>query len=375
MNGFLPRRGMALLMVLLLLAVMASVCTGLSHRISRQTDRMRSLQDYQQATWYAVSAESLALSILNENLKNEEHTPVYSWSIGSHLFPLSQGKIAVTLRDAQTCFNLNALAQPAKVSGAPGRQQLITLISRLDVPVQRAVQITESLQVFTGGGRDGQAQQESEYLTRPVPFWPAKQPLTDISEIRVVQGMDAALYQKIKPLVCALPMSRQRININSLDVSQSVIFWPAKQPLTDISEIRVVQGMDAALYQKIKPLVCALPMSRQRININSLDVSQSVILEALFGPGLSPVQARALLQQRPGKGWRNVGQFLASPYLKRVDENVRKQVGEFLTVSSHYFWLRSDITVNETELTMNSLIARTGSQHFSVLWHQTGESE
>ncbi|END3977924.1 type II secretion system minor pseudopilin GspK [Escherichia coli] len=321
MNGFLPRRGMALLMVLLLLAVMASVCTGLSHRISRQTDRMRSLQDYQQATWYAVSAESLALSILNENLKNEEHTPVYSWSIGSHLFPLSQGKIAVTLRDAQTCFNLNALAQPAKVSGAPGRQQLITLISRLDVPVQRAAQITESLQVFTGGGRDGQAQQESEYLTRPVPF------------------------------------------------------WPAKQPLTDISEIRVVQGMDAALYQKIKPLVCALPMSRQRININSLDVSQSVILEALFGPGLSPVQARALLQQRPGKGWRNVGQFLASPYLKRVDENVRKQVGEFLTVSSHYFWLRSDITVNETELTMNSLIARTGSQHFSVLWHQTGESE
>lgn len=315
-----PKRGMALVMVLLLLAVMASVSVGLSQRISRQTDRMRSLQDYQQATWYAVSAESLALSILNENLKNEEHTPIYSWSIGSHLFPLSQGKMAVTLRDAQACFNLNALAQPAKVSGE-GEGQLITLISRLDVPARRAAQITESLQAFIGGGRDGQKQKDSEYLSRPVPF------------------------------------------------------WPAKQPLTDISELRVVQGMDATLYQKIKPLVCVLPMNRQRININSLDVSQSVILEALFGPGLSPAQARALLQQRPGKGWRNVGQFLASPYLKRVDENVRKQAGEFLTVNSRYFWLRSDITVNETELTMNSLIARTGPQHFSVLWHQTGESE
>ncbi|HAW3224858.1 TPA: type II secretion system minor pseudopilin GspK [Escherichia coli] len=315
-----PKRGMALVMVLLLLAVMASVSVGLSQRISRQTDRMRSLQDYQQATWYAVSAESLALSILNENLKNEEHTPIYSWSIGSHLFPLSQGKMAVTLRDAQACFNLNALAQPAKVSGE-GEGQLITLISRLDVPARRAAQITESLQAFIGGGRDGQKQKDSEYLSRPVPF------------------------------------------------------WPAKQPLTDISELRVVQGMDAALYQKIKPLVCVLPMNRQRININSLDVSQSVILEALFGPGLSPAQARTLLQQRPGKGWRNVGQFLASPYLKRVDENVRKQAGEFLTVNSRYFWLRSDITVNETELTMNSLIARTGPQHFSVLWHQTGESE
>nr|QKQ35319.1 type II secretion system minor pseudopilin GspK [Escherichia coli] len=320
MNGFLPGRGMALVMVLLLLAVMASVCTGLSHRISWQTDRMRSLQDYQQATWYAVSAESLALSILNENLKNEEYTPIYSWSIGSHLFPLSQGKIAVTLRDAQACFNLNALVQPSKVSGEV-EGQLITLISRLDVPARRAAQITESLQAFIGGDRDGQTQQDSEYLSRPVPF------------------------------------------------------WPAKQPLTDISELRVIQGMDAALYQKIKPLVCVLPMNRQRININSLDLSQSVILEALFGPGLSPAQARALLQQRPGKGWRNVGHFLASPYLKRVDENVRKQAGEFLTVSSRYFWLRSDITVNETELTMNSLIARTGPQYFSVLWHQTGESE
>ena len=41
----------------------------------------------------------------------------------------------------------------------------------------------------------------------------------------------------------------------------------------------------------------------------------------------------------------------------------------------NYFWLRSDITVNEIELTMNSLIVRMGPQHFSVLWHQTGESE
>nr|WP_229002971.1 type II secretion system protein GspK [Escherichia coli] len=36
-----------------------------------------------------------------------------------------------------------------------------------------------------------------------------------------------------------------------------------------------------------------------------------MILEALFDPWLSPVQARALLQQRPAKGWEDVDQFLA----------------------------------------------------------------
>ncbi|MDX7379662.1 type II secretion system protein GspK, partial [Enterobacter hormaechei] len=88
-------------------------------------------------------------------------------------------------------------------------------------------------------------------------------------------------------------------------LARSVPFYAANQPLADISEMRVVQGMDAGLYQKLKPLVCALPMTRQQININTLDVTQSVILEALFDPWLSPVQARALLQQRPAKGWED----------------------------------------------------------------------
>ena len=116
-------------------------------------------------------------------------------------------------------------------------------------------------------------------------------------------------------------------------------------------------------------------MTRQQININTLDVTQSVLLEALFDPWLSPVQARALLQQRPAKGWEDVDQFLAQPQLADVDERTKKQLKTVLSVDSNYFWLRSDITVNEIELTMNSLIVRMGPQHFSVLWHQTGESE
>ncbi|HAV2439487.1 type II secretion system protein GspC [Escherichia coli] len=158
-------------------------------------------------------------------------------------------------------------------------------------------------------------------------------------------------------------------------LARSVPFYAANQPLADISEMLVVQGMDAGLYQKLKPLVCALPMIRQQININTLDVTQSVILEALFDPWLSPVQARALLQQRPAKGWEDVDQFLAQPLLADVDERTKKQLKTVLSVDSNYFWLRSDITVNEIELTMNSLIVRMGPQHFSVLWHQTGESE
>lgn len=66
--------------------------------------------------------------------------------------------------------------------------------------------------------------------------------------------------------------------------------------------------------------------------------------------------------------------FLHSRY-SQTSMSVLKTAKTVLSVDRNYFWLRSDITVNEIELTMNSLIVRMGPQHFSVLWHQTGESE
>ena len=314
-----PKRGMALVVVLVLLAVMMLVTITLSSRMQQQLGRTRSQQEYQQALWYSASAESLALSALSLSLKNEKRVHLAQpWASGPRFFPLPQGQIAVTLRDAQACFNLNALAQPTTASRPLAVQQLIALISRLDVPAYRAELIAESLWEFIDEDRSVQTRlgrEDSEYLARSVPFYATNQPLADISEMRVVQG-NQLLYRE---------RTRRRR--------------------------RLSEGI------QVKAGLC---------------VTQSVILEALFDPWLSPVQARALLQQRPAKGWEDVDQFLAQPLLADVDERTKKQLKTVLSVDSNYFWLRSDITVNEIELTMNSLIVRMGPQHFSVLWHQTG---
>ncbi len=49
----------------------------------------------------------------------------------ARVFPTAAGQIAVTLRDAQACFNLNALAQPTTASRPLAVQQLIALIRAL----------------------------------------------------------------------------------------------------------------------------------------------------------------------------------------------------------------------------------------------------
>ena len=182
-----PKRGMALVVVLVLLAVMMLVTITLSGRMQQQLGRTRSQQEYQQALWYSASAESLALSALSLSLKNEKRVHLAQpWASGPRFFPLPQGQIAVTLRDAQACFNLNALAQPTTASRPLAVQQLIALISRLDVPAYRAELIAESLWEFIDEDRSVQTRlgrEDSEYLARSVPFYAANQPLADISEM------------------------------------------------------------------------------------------------------------------------------------------------------------------------------------------------
>lgn len=165
---------MALVVVLVLLAVMMLVTITLSGRMQQQLGRTRSQQEYQQALWYSASAESLALSALSLSLKNEKRVHLAQpWASGPRFFPLPQGQIAVTLRDAQACFNLNALAQPTTASRPLAVQQLIALISRLDVPAYRAELIAESLWEFIDEDRSVQTRlgrEDSEYLARSVPF-------------------------------------------------------------------------------------------------------------------------------------------------------------------------------------------------------------
>ncbi|EOY2429123.1 type II secretion system minor pseudopilin GspK, partial [Escherichia coli] len=175
-----PKRGMALVVVLVLLAVMMLVTITLSGRMQQQLGRTRS----QQALWYSASAESLALSALSLSLKNEKRVHLAQpWASGPRFFPLQQGQIAVTLRDAQACFNLNALAQPTTASRPLAVQQLIALVSRLDVPAYRAELIAESLWEFIDEDRSVQTRlgrEDSEYLARSVPFYATNQPLADI---------------------------------------------------------------------------------------------------------------------------------------------------------------------------------------------------
>ncbi|MHC8469956.1 type II secretion system minor pseudopilin GspK [Plesiomonas shigelloides] len=370
-----PKRGMAMVIVMVLLAVMTLLAANMSGRIQQQVGLALHQQEYQALPWLTTAAESQALRLLRDSVGLEPTVNLsQAWAQEDLHFALPQGRVSLALSDLQACFNLNALHEAqislaAQTSGSspntgegggentesengePGNsvpenpapenptpesaaqngtplvvRQLLALLKSQDVPEYRAELLADNLWEFIDADsvvQTAQGREDGEYLARELPFYPP----------------------------------------NSL--------------LTDVSEIRPVQGMDAELYQCVAPVLCTIPEKSLRINVNTLGEDNAPLLEAVFTPYLSRMQAEQILRERPQQGWESVAAFLQTPALADVDSAVKQRLKTLLTVSSDYFRLSVRIEMNGVRRDSEAVIGRSASdrQGFYVLWHQQGDLE
>ncbi|AVQ87066.1 type II secretion system protein [Plesiomonas shigelloides] len=365
-----PKRGMAMVIVMVLLAVMTLLAANMSGRIQQQIGLALHQQEYQALPWLTTAAESQALRLLRDSVGLEPTVNVsQAWAQEDLHFALPQGHVSLALSDLQACFNLNALHEaqislagqtsgsssnagegggentesengepensdpenPAPESAAQNGtplvvRQLLALLKSQDVPEYRAELLADNLWEFIDADsvvQTAQGREDGEYLARDLPFYPP----------------------------------------NSL--------------LTDVSEIRPVQGMDVELYQRVAPVLCAISEKNLRINVNTLGEGNAPLLEAVFTPYLSRMQAEQILRERPQQGWESVAAFLQTPALADVDSAVKQRLKTLLTVSSDYFRLSVRIEMNGVRRDSEAVIGRSASdrQGFYVLWHQQGDLE
>lgn len=365
-----PQRGMAMVIVMVLLAVMTLLAANMSGRIQQQIGLALHQQEYQALPWLTMAAESQALRLLRDSVGLESTVNLsQAWAQEDLHFALPQGRVSLALSDLQACFNLNALHEaqislagqtsgsspnagegggentepengepensepenPTPESAAQNGtplvvRQLLALLKSQDVPEYRAELLADSLWEFIDADsvvQTAQGREDGEYLARELPFYPP----------------------------------------NSL--------------LTDVSEIRPVQGMDAELYQRVAPVLCTIPEKNLRINVNTLGEDNAPLLEAVFTPYLSRMQAEQILRERPQQGWESVAVFLQTPALADVDSAVKQRLKTLLTVSSDYFRLSVRIEMNGVRRDSEAVIGRSASdrQGFYVLWHQQGDLE
>ncbi|HGN8721873.1 TPA: type II secretion system minor pseudopilin GspK [Enterobacter bugandensis] len=310
MSALRKQKGVALLVVLILLVMMSALAAKISQQFCRNLQKTHYQVSQQQLRWAMQAQEKVVKDRLQTdatgenkalNLDGDWHQPLETR--GEDYTVVSQ------VEDAQDCFNVNNLLAAEKI---PQGQNAPAVPEK-----PRNEQIVE--QILTESGISHTTAEE------------VYQQLVDYLDGDATTAKDGAESDAWAGFVPA----RQ----------------PANQMMRTIAEIKQLPAFPVAAYPKVSKLLCALPDSASKVDVNTLKPEQAALLAALFPGKLTEDDAVRLIDSRPETGWENMETF--SKALEQTFPQLKDdlpQVAELLSISSRYF--RVNYTGNTDELTL-----------------------
>jgi general secretion pathway protein K len=306
------QRGMALITVMLVVAVVTVVCAGI---IARQQLSIRSSANQlhvRQAWHYALGGETLAKAVLREDLRRgDPRAPVdhlgEPWAKPFAPFALDEGgELKVRIEDSSGRFNLNSLVR----KGQPN-----------EAAVAQFKRLLLALQIV------------APYAERLVDWLDADQ------EPNGAYGAEDNQYLLMQPA-----------------------YRTANRAITDVSELRLLLEMTEADYQRLLPFVSALPADAT-LNVNTADAR----VLASLADGVPLSTAQALVANRGDQGYADVAGFLAQlPGLSIQSQG--------LAVGSQYFRVISEVSVGDRRQVLSSTVQRLNDGKVYVLARDLGQS-
>lgn len=302
-------RGAALLAVLLLVALVATLAALAMDRLALATRLAGNARAIDQARGYALGAEGLATLIvdrLSDREKGEASLPA-GWAGETRSIPVEGGMIRARLGDGGSCFNLNGLVTGNQLGGFAARPQMMDRLATL-----LTMNGVSSARVRT--------------IVAAITDW------IDSDETPLPQGAEDAAYAHV-----------------------AVPYRTGNTLMADVSELRMVAGVTPAVYAALRPWVCALPVAEVApLNVNILPPGRAALLAMLYGGRLSVAQARAALLARPTGGWPDAQQFHAMPAIASATD--RTGLSDEIAVRSRWFTLELDVTLDGAQVKETALI-------------------
>lgn len=221
--------GVALLVVLLVVALVSIIATEMGGRLQLQVKRAANIKDSNQAYWYAMGAEEYAQIAINR-LAEEADGVIHNqqtWAQSNLTFPLPGGGIKAELVDMQSCFNLNSLQLPTQNNSSEGQQtpadafhRLLTL-DQVQAPSFDADTLKASLVDWLDENNDisnSFGAEDPDYESRTFPYLAANDLMVNKTELRLVNGAKLPWLNKLMPHICVIPgETALKVNVNTLD--------------------------------------------------------------------------------------------------------------------------------------------------------------
>lgn len=303
------QRGVALITVLLVVALVTVVCAGL---LLRQQLAIRSTGNQmlvRQAQYYAEGGEQLAKAILRRdqqgNSQQIDHL-AEPWASPKLSFPLDEGgELRIRIADLAGRFNLNSLAATGEA-----REVALLRLQRLLQVLQLNPAYAERLQDWLDGDQD----------------------------LAGGNGAEDGQYLLLKPAYRTGPGR-----------------------IVEVSELRLLLGMSEVDYRRLLPFVCALPLAVE-LNVNT--ASAQVL--ASLGEGIPDATLKALIAGRGRTGYADTSTFMQS-----LTEFAVNPLG--LAVSSQYFQVTTEVSLGDRRQVLVSYLQRGNDGHVRVLARDLGQ--
>lgn len=302
-------RGAVLLTVLVLVVVMAAAAVALVDDVRFGVRRTVNLELNDQSFWYALGVEEYARRQIAEHAGTERERRLLSREGGARTvqFPIEGGMVTGTLSDGGNCFNLNSLVRRPEsgreAADPDARDEFRRLLEVLDMDLNTAEELIDALTDWI----------DADNVPRP-------------------RGAEDYHYAGLEPPYRA-----------------------GNAPLISVSELRAVRGFSPAVYDRLRPFVCALPVGEPvALNAQTLKPGDGPLLMMVMGEMLRRSEAERVIHDRRRGGYRNLDEFWANPVFASME--ISPAMRGRIALETRYYALEAEVAYQDAWTAIHTLM-------------------
>lgn len=218
MSALIHKRGVALITAMLITALTATLAAGLAWNSALDVRRTMVLLFHEQGIQIALGAESWMQNLLRDDLGESETDHLGElWASDLPGLPVEsdtiQGAVMGKIEDLQGRFNVNNLIDANGEIDETVFEQFRRLLQVLELDPRFAGLTADWIDANQEAGFPDGAE-DSIYTGFTPSYRTYNRPLSNVSELAALDGMDKASYDRLLPHITALP-GRTAINVNT----------------------------------------------------------------------------------------------------------------------------------------------------------------
>lgn len=352
------QKGTVLVTVLLVVAFVVILVVEVSKTVNYQTSLNRNLMNRDQAYSYLIGMEELAKVYLKKGFDAEKEDIVHlgqPWAQEDITFPIDGGGMVATIRDMQSCFNINSMnALDGLNTGNPNNPATPS----------------RSGSIPTGNTRTSNNQSNNQ---GNVPQTISELTLTTLLE-KVLQDTEVQPSALVAALKDWTDSDLQPNGPDGVEDSYyqglDIPYLPPNGPVAHVSELRTIRYFDKKSYQQLRPYICVLPDDKEaRLNVNTIPPERSELLFAALGGAVSQSEIDQLISERPESGYEIQEFWDEVKSAAKVDKGLKAR----LIATSQYFQMDAKAEINQTRVYLKTLFVREDKNNFKVVSRYFGK--